>query len=54
MVNKYIILVDSMVRDRVVLGINKKEVQEKLIRMENLDLNKAVEVCRLNEVAMHN
>lgn len=42
---------DSMIRDRIVLGINSKELQEKLLHMEDLNLNRAIRICRANELA---
>lgn len=38
-------------RDRIVLGTNRPEVQERLLRMTNLDFDKAVKVCRASEVS---
>ena len=43
-------IVDSMIRDRVVLGIRSRELQERLLHVDNLNLNKAIELCRSNEV----
>lgn len=42
---------DSMVRDRIVFGIRSKALQEKLLQMDKLDLEKATKVCRANEIA---
>ncbi|KAG5879310.1 hypothetical protein JTB14_025638 [Gonioctena quinquepunctata] len=39
-----------MVRDRVVLGIRSKELQERLLHIDKLDLTKAIEMCRVNEL----
>lgn len=42
---------ESMIRDRIVLGIRNKDVQEKLLRISELNLDKAIEVCRANEIS---
>ncbi|XP_030745261.1 uncharacterized protein K02A2.6-like [Sitophilus oryzae] len=42
---------DSMIRDRIVLGIKSRQVQEKLLNVDKLDLNKAIELCRACEIA---
>lgn len=42
---------DTMLRDRIVLGHSDRGLQEKLLQIENLDLKKAIEVCRIHEVA---
>lgn len=36
-------MIDRMVRDRIVLGINDKVLQEKLLRIEDLNLQKAID-----------
>lgn len=40
---------DNMIRDRIVLGIRDKDVQERLLREKKLDLQKAIEFCRVVE-----
>ena len=40
---------DSMIRDRIVLGVHDKRVQERMLRDSNLDLTKATELCRAAE-----
>ena len=40
---------NEMVRDRLVLGIRDKKLQEKLLNIEELNLTKAIETCRLYE-----
>jgi hypothetical protein len=41
---------DSMLRDRIVFGVEDKRTQHKLLQNEDLDYNKAVETCRSLEV----
>lgn len=41
---------DNMIRDRIVLGILKLDLQEKLIQSKDTTLAKVVEQCRLYEV----
>ena len=40
---------DSLIRDKIVTGVNSKKVQERLLREEDLDLNKAIQICRAAE-----
>ena len=40
---------DCLIRDKIVIGVNSKKVQEKLLREEDLDLNKAIQICRAAE-----
>ena len=40
---------DSLIRDKIVMGVNSKKVQERLFREEDLDLNKAIQICRAAE-----
>ncbi|KAK9675309.1 hypothetical protein QE152_g40456 [Popillia japonica] len=42
---------ENMIRDRVVIGIKNREEQERLLRMPNLNLAKAVDVCRAAEIS---
>lgn len=42
---------ESLIRDRIVLGINDLNLQERLLRKDDLDLYKAVNECRAAEVA---
>lgn len=44
-------LCDEMVRDRIVLGIYDKAIQERLLRVEDLNLTKAVNLCRAAEIS---
>ena len=40
---------DSMIRDRLVLGVSSQRVRECLLRQEDLDLDKAVKICQAAE-----
>lgn len=42
---------DRMIRDRLVLGVYAKSVQEKLLRHEGLTLDKAIQICKAAEVS---
>lgn len=42
---------DNMLRDKIVLGISNREVQERLLRTSNLTLAKAVDICRSVEIS---
>ena len=42
-------LTDSLIRDRLVLGIIDVQVKDRLLRTKDLTLNKALEVCRAAE-----
>ena len=42
-------LKDSMIRDRLVLGVTNTRVRERLLREENLNLDKAVKICQAAE-----
>ena len=37
---------DSMIRDRLVLGVSSQRVRDCLLRQEDLDLDKAVKICQ--------
>ena len=41
---------DSMIRDRIVLGVWSQRVRERLLREDDLDLGKAVKICQAAEV----
>ncbi|XP_072376376.1 uncharacterized protein [Diabrotica undecimpunctata] len=41
----------SMVRDRIVLGTNSKDAQQSMLKTINLDLTKAIEICKMHEVS---
>ena len=40
---------DSLIRDHLVLGINDKALQKKLLQDRNLTLSRAIDICRSNE-----
>ena len=42
---------DSLIRDRIVLGIKNEQTTKKLLRMRDLTLNCCIDVCRSEEVA---
>jgi hypothetical protein len=42
-------LEDELIRDRVVYGIKSERVRERLLRERELTLDKALEVCQINE-----
>lgn len=42
-------LTDNLIRDRIVLGIRDRSIKDRLLRIKDLDLNKALEVCRAAE-----
>jgi hypothetical protein len=43
-------LSESLIKDRLVLGIRDKNVKDRLLRTKNLDLLKAVEICKAAEI----
>ncbi|KAJ8975158.1 hypothetical protein NQ317_014532 [Molorchus minor] len=45
------VLLDKMIRDRIVIGINDENLQERMLRTTNLDLKKAIDCCRAAEVS---
>lgn len=44
-------MTDRMIQDRIVLGIRDKILQERLLRIEDLNLQKAIDYCRAAEVS---
>ena len=38
---------EPFLRDMLIIGLNDKKLQERLLRGSNLDLNKTVEICRI-------
>ena len=40
-----------MIRDKIVIGIIDRPVQEKLLREYNLTLDKALDICRASETS---
>ena len=47
---EYGTLNDSIIRDRIVLGISDKQIQERLLRKTKLTLQKTIEICRVAEI----
>ena len=41
---------DSLIRDRIVLGIKNKQTIKKLLRIQDLTLNRCINICRSKEV----
>ena len=48
---KYGTLTDNMIRDRIIIGVRGKATKLRLLKEEELDLNKALSICRSNEAA---
>ena len=48
---KYGTLTDEMIWDRIVIGVRDKATKLQLLKEEELDLNKALSICRWNEAA---
>ena len=44
-------LTDELIRDRLVLGILDESTKLRLLKEDKLDLNKALHICRSNEIA---
>lgn len=45
---------DSLIRDRIVLGIRDEQTTKKLLRIRDLTLNRCIDICRSEEVtALH-
>lgn len=42
-------LTDSLIKDQIVLGIKDNTIKDRLLRIKDLDLSKAIEVCRASE-----
>lgn len=40
---------DSLIKDQIILGIKDRVIKDRLLRIKDLDLSKAVEVCRAAE-----
>lgn len=43
------LLTDSLIRDRIVCGVDNAQVRARLLREPDLTLTKAVDICRANE-----
>ena len=46
---EFVTLEDEMIRDRIVVGIFKQTVKERLLREANLTLQMALSICRADE-----
>ena len=44
-------LQDSLMRDRIVCGIKSDDLRKRLLRVENLTLQRAIDICRANEAS---
>ena len=42
-------LENQLIRDRIVCGTNSEEVRQRLLRVDNLSLDKAISICRAEE-----
>lgn len=47
-------LKDSLIKDRIVCGTNNSALRERLLREENLTLDKCLKVCRAAELSKEN
>lgn len=45
---------DSLIRDRIVCGISDSGRRERLLREDNLTLDKCLQVCRATELSREN
>ena len=48
---KFGTLTDEMIRDRIVIGLQDRNTKLRLLKEEDLDLNKTVNICRASEIA---
>ena len=48
---KYGVFTEEMIRDRSIIGIRDKATKLRLLKEEELDLNKALSICKSNEAA---
>ena len=46
---KFGMLTEELIRDRLVIGLTDHSTKLSLLKEENLDLNKALNICRSNE-----
>lgn len=44
-------LEESLIRDRIVCGINSAVVRDRMLRMDELSLDKAIKICEADEVS---
>lgn len=45
---------DSLIRDRIVCGTHSSALRERLLRVENLTLDKCMQICRATELSKEN
>ena len=43
------IILDSMIRDQIVIGVVDKKMRERMLREENLTLDRAIKICQVME-----
>ena len=48
---KFGTLTDELIRDRIVMGVQDRTTKLRLLKEEELDLNKAMNICRSSEIA---
>ena len=41
---------DSLIRDRIMLGIKDEQTTKKLLKIRDLTLNRCIDICRSEEV----
>lgn len=44
-------LTEELIRDRLVIGLQDQATKRRLLKEENLDMNKALNICRSSEIA---
>ena len=44
-------MTDSLLRDRIVLGIKNGDARKRLLQERKLDLTKCIDICRISESA---
>lgn len=44
-------LEDSLLRDKIIIGIRDEETKKRLLQTQNLDLRRTIDICRTNESA---
>ena len=42
---------DSLLRDRIVIGVHDKDTQKEMLKTQNLTLQKAIDLCKAAETA---
>ncbi|CAK1597622.1 unnamed protein product [Parnassius mnemosyne] len=48
---KFATLEEELIKDRIVCGVNSTIVRDRLLRCEDLDLDKAVKLCQVEEIS---